>query len=95
MILPVEVAVVFLRRHSRPGVVDEIAAEEHPQRAAVPRSSGTLRRVRAVVDGAAVSAQPHVEQLSARVVMAAVIERDRNPELLAEQLSFWIVLIAD
>jgi hypothetical protein len=56
VILSVEVAVVVLRRRSRPCVLDEIAAEEHPQRAEVPRSSGPLRRVRAVVDRPAVCA---------------------------------------
>ena len=94
MILPVEVAVVLLWGHSRPAILDEVAAEEHPQRAAVPGRSGPLRRVRAVVDRAAVSSQPHVEQLPARVVMAAVIERRRGPELLADQLPLRVVLDA-
>ena len=92
MILPVEGAVVLLRRHSRPGVLDEVAAEKHTQRSAIPRSSGPLRRVRAVIEGAAVSAEPHIEQAGARVVVAVVIEWRRSPELFAGQLSLGIVL---
>jgi hypothetical protein len=53
-----------------------------------------LRRVQAVVDGFAVRSQPDVEQLPARVVMAAVIERRRSPELLADQLPLRVVLNA-
>ncbi len=62
------------------------------RRAAIPRSAGPLRWVRAVADRAAVCSQPHVEQPAARVVMAAVIECHRSSELFAGQLSLGIVL---
>jgi len=51
-----------------------------------------LRRVWAVADSIAIRAEPHFEQLHTRIVLAAVIERSRSPELFAYQLSLWIVL---
>jgi hypothetical protein len=51
-----------------------------------------LRRVRAVVDSIAIHAEPHFEQLHTRIVLAAVMERSRSPELLADQLFGGIVL---
>ena len=58
----------------------------------MPQSAGPLRRVWAVVDCAAVCSQPHVEQLAARVVMAAVIERRRSPKPLADQMPMKVIL---
>jgi hypothetical protein len=50
-----------------------------------------LRRIQAVVDGIAVRSQSNVEQLAVRVVMAAVIERRRGLELIADQLQLPVV----
>ena len=49
----------------------------------MPQSVGLLYRVKAVVDGFAVCSQLNVEQLDARVVMAAVVERRQGPKLFA------------